>query len=884
MTFTTAQLGHAFSYPQLRAEVPFKMSLALLSRLPVAPAALLIIYGAVRYGVDLSNIAVHWWNDLFWSVASLLAGIECLRVHRNLKDQSRAWLFFGLAHLSYFVGMLVWSFHELVLGQLNPFPSLADIGFLAVALFFALGISGANPESRRWGLNFSKVATIATGTLLITAVWLADAVAEAQTDWLYTTVAMAWAVSFSTVFIYGCAVFWTNQGATQGLASLLIIAALGVHAIVSVIYTEALLRNAYGVGSWFDILWIFAFSLFWYAARERQRAPQGVRFESGPTDDGFERETPTDEIERIGVADALISAVVIAGTLGALISSAATPQYLDRVLLVLGAAFSAAVAWRGWEFYQARARILAERQSSVVRLREFSAAAEAGSNAKTDFLSAMSHEIRTPLSGLLGVADLLRAEQLTDKQREYVSSIRSSGRHLLNVINDILDFSRIESGNLHVEQIDFSLPVVLERLRSLVHPMAVERGLDLRFHLSEHSPPVLKGDPTRLKQVLLNLVGNAIKFTEKGSVTLNVSSEAVTEGQLRFRFEVRDTGIGIAPEKQAELFSAFTQADRSIARRFGGSGLGLAISKRLANAMGGEIGVNSAPGLGSVFWLEVPFELGNPANLERGQNLQFAQVQPRRVLVAEDVKLNQDILRDMVSKQGHELVFANNGAEAVALAEKEPFDVILMDIQMPVMDGVEATRRIRRLPGPAKDVPIVALTANVMANERDKYLAAGMNECLMKPIDWEQLFAALARYGPQEAPSASPVAVMVADGEAVHSELDGVPLLDRPVIDRLAAAISAERLAPLLQQAVQQAAQSSDEFRTLEADPEGLAREAHKLKGTSGTCGLTRISKIAAEIETHAREGRDGGHLIGELVQATEATAQALQEAKLIPQ
>jgi CheY-like chemotaxis protein len=496
----------------------------------------------------------------------------------------------------------------------------------------------------------------------------------------------------------------------------------------------------------------------------------------------------------------------------------------------------------------------------------------------------MSHEIRTPLSGLLGVADLLRAEQLTDKQREYVSSIRSSGRHLLNVINDILDFSRIESGNLHVEQIDFSLPVVLERLRSLVHPMAVERGLDLRFHLSEHSPPVLKGDPTRLKQVLLNLVGNAIKFTEKGSVTLNVSSEAVTEGQLRFRFEVRDTGIGIAPEKQAELFSAFTQADRSIARRFGGSGLGLAISKRLANAMGGEIGVNSAPGLGSVFWLEVPFELGNPANLERGQNLQFAQVQPRRVLVAEDVKLNQDILRDMVSKQGHELVFANNVAEAVALAEKEPFDVILMDIQMPVMDGVEATRRIRRLPGPAKDVPIVALTANVMANERDKYLAAGMNECLMKPIDWEQLFAALARYGPQEAPSASPVAVMVADGEAVHSELDGVPLLDRPVIDRLAAAISAERLAPLLQQAVQQAAQSSDEFRTLEADPEGLAREAHKLKGTSGTCGLTRISKIAAEIETHAREGRDGGHLIGELVQATEATAQALQEAKLIPQ
>ncbi|MEF2554519.1 ATP-binding protein [Aurantimonas sp. A2-1-M11] len=622
---------------------------ALRSSLSAAPLALLLVYSAGRYGADLTEIQIHWWNDLFWTSESLIVGLACFQVYRNNESENRAWLFFALGHLAFFAAMLVWSFYEVVLGQLNPFPSPADIGFLATALFFALGVSTSGSLSGRslfWGFTVSKVAVVATGTLLIAAIWLADAVVEAQTDWLYTTVALAWTVGFSTVFVYGCVAFWTKQLAARDWAAVLVVAALGMHAFVSILYTEALLRNAYEVGSWFDILWLFGFTLFWWAALEHERTAREA---------ADEEEISGEIIDRIGVADSLVTSVFILGTFGAVVSSEATPEYLDNLVLVLGTLFAAAIAWRGWEFYRASTRAAAERESLVARLREATATAEAANSAKDDFLSAMSHEIRTPLTGLLGVVDILKMEPLTQKQQDYVHAVRGSGRHLLNVINDILDFSRIEAGYLQLEQMDFSLLTVLERLRSLVHPLAIEHGLELRFELSEHSPPVLKGDPTRLKQVLINLVGNAIKFTEKGSVTLTVSSATDQDGQLRFRFEVRDTGTGIAPERQAELFSAFMQADRSIARRFGGSGLGLAISQRLVNAMGGEIEVNSAPGLGSLFWFEVPFELGDPANLESERAFPFADVQPRRILIAEDVKLNQDILQgNRISEQAEQ--------------------------------------------------------------------------------------------------------------------------------------------------------------------------------------------------------------------------------------
>jgi signal transduction histidine kinase/DNA-binding response OmpR family regulator len=382
--------------------------------------------------------------------------------------------------------------------------------------------------------------------------------------------------------------------------------------------------------------------------------------------------------------------------------------------------------------------------------------AEAADRTKTDFLAAMSHEIRTPMTGVLGMADLLAAEPLSERQRRHVEGIRTSGRHLLAVINDILDFSRIEAGRLELERVDFALTEVLERVRQLTAPQATERGLELGFVLDEHSPPVIRGDPTRLQQVLLNLVGNGLKFTHRGGVTVHLTHSMEGDGRVRFRFEVRDTGIGMTPEQVAGLFRPFTQADRSTVRRYGGSGLGLAISRRLVEAMGGAIGVESAPGQGSRFWFEAPFEVGDVVAVAERIALRPATVPPLRILLAEDIALNQEIITEMLRQYGHQVVVAANGAEAVELAARERFDLVLMDVQMPVMDGVEATRRIRRLPPPAGAVPVIALTANVMASEQARYLGAGMERCLTKPLVWPDLLAALAAVADRRAGSPAP--------------------------------------------------------------------------------------------------------------------------------
>src|SRR3954468_10286121 len=328
----------------------------------------------------------------------------------------------------------------------------------------------------------------------------------------------------------------------------------------------------------------------------------------------------------------------------------------------------------------ANAQLVAERER-----------AENATRAMSDFLAVMSHEIRTPMTGVLGMADLLAAAGLPGRERRQVEAIRTSGRHLLHVVDDVLDFSRIEAGGLALERVDFSPAEVLEQVRSLMAPQALERGLGLAFGLDEHSPPVIKGDPTRLRQVLLNLVGNALKFTHAGGVTVRLAGRPAGEGRFVLRFGVEDTGIGVAPEERAGLFDAFTQADRSTARRYGGSGLGLAISRRLVGAMGGEIGVESAPGAGSLFWFEVPLERGD-AVVAAGRAAEPAAVQPLRVLVVDDVEFNRELLGEMLRRQGHQGGFAAGGGEAGALAARERFDAVLMDVHMPVMDGLEATR------------------------------------------------------------------------------------------------------------------------------------------------------------------------------------------------
>ncbi|HEX8374470.1 MAG TPA: ATP-binding protein, partial [Geminicoccaceae bacterium] len=524
--------------------------------------------------------------------------------------------------------------------------------------------------------------------------------------------------------------------------------------------------------------------------------------------------------------------------------------------------------------------------------------AEEAARAKADFLAAMSHEIRTPLTAVLGMADLLAAEELTGRQKGYVAAIRTSGRHLLSVVNDILDFSRIEAGRLELERVDFSVPGLLEEVRSLLAPQARERGLELRFELDEHSPPIGVGDPTRLRQVLLNLVGNALKFTHEGGVAVAVSSRPEGEGRVRLLFEVRDTGIGMTPGQAAGLFQAFAQADRSTARRYGGTGLGLAISRRLVEAMGGAIGVESAPGAGSLFWFEAPFEVGDAAVASERATFDPASVRPLRLLLAEDIELNRDLLGDMLGRHGHEVVFAEDGAEAVERAAAGGFDVVLMDVQMPVVDGVEATRRIRALPPPAGRVPIVAQTANVMASERERYLAAGMDGHVMKPVEWGDLFAALARHGgrggdagtaggvgeggaPEEArePPAGP-----ATPEAPPDAPPADPvLLDRGLLDKLGATLPAEAFAGFVRRGIENAERACARLPALPAGSEEQVREAHSLKGTAGTFGLRRIGAVAGEIEAAALEGEAVSGLVERLAAAVAATRAELREAGLLP-
>jgi PAS domain S-box-containing protein len=535
-------------------------------------------------------------------------------------------------------------------------------------------------------------------------------------------------------------------------------------------------------------------------------------------------------------------------------------------------------------------------------------AAERASRAKSEFLAAMSHEIRTPMTGVLGMADLLAGAHLPERERGYVEAIRASGRHLLSIINDILDFSRIEAGRLELEQVDFSVFFLLEQVRSLMAPQAAERGLGLEFKFETPSPPVVQGDPTRLQQVLLNLVGNALKFTQKGGVTVAVSHGPADGRMARFRFEVRDTGIGIPKEKQAELFEAFAQADRSTARRYGGSGLGLAICKRLVGAMGGQIGVESVPGVGSLFWFEVPLELGDAMVAAERTAAAPVAVPPLRVLVAEDVEINRDLLRDQLGRHGHELAFAQNGAEAVELAAEGRFDLVLMDVQMPVMDGIEAARWIRRLPPPAGAVPIAALTANVMEAERERCLAAGMSRVLTKPVAWPELFAtmaALTAAGDEAAPEL-PHAGAAAEGTPPAPLLDRAMLAE--VVDRSASGVMPpreggaretahlgvgggeppllhglaasppgdEKLASLLQRVIEEAERSCKRLRALPAGSEELLREVHTLKGTAALFGLRRISVTAGEVQAAAQDGQDTSELVAQLAAVVAATREAL--------
>jgi len=374
-------------------------------------------------------------------------------------------------------------------------------------------------------------------------------------------------------------------------------------------------------------------------------------------------------------------------------------------------------------------------------------AAEKANQAKSEFLANMSHEIRTPMAGIIGLAGLLAKGELSEKERHYVATIEGSADALLELIDDVLDFSKIEAGKLSVEPESFDLRALVERIVDLLRP---RKGSEIELEVLWHSgiPPYLYGSASRLRQVLLNLLGNALKFTERGRVELEIASSRGREGQTRVDFSVRDTGIGIGKEAQQRLFEPFTQEEGASNRRFGGTGLGLAISRRLVELMGGDIGFDSLPGAGSHFYFSLPFEVAlAPAEAEDTLSSGF-ELAGRRVLVAEDNPVNRMVVLALLENHGLEAMAVSNGYEVLEALDQSSFDLILMDCQMPELDGYEATRRIRLLEGSTRHVPILALTANALVGDEEKCLEAGMDAYLSKPFTEERLIGCLRRYLP----------------------------------------------------------------------------------------------------------------------------------------
>jgi PAS domain S-box-containing protein len=534
-----------------------------------------------------------------------------------------------------------------------------------------------------------------------------------------------------------------------------------------------------------------------------------------------------------------------------------------------------------------RQRVL-DLQRETEELRERARIAGEANRAKSAFLAMMSHEIRTPMNAVLGLTTVLLDNDLPDEQRRVVSTIRESGEALLRILNDILDYSKLDAGRLSFESLPFSPATLTQEAVSVHGPAAMAKGLSISASTDADIPQTLMGDPGRIRQVLMNLVSNAVKFTDAGAVIIRAHCLERYDGMASVIWEIRDSGIGIPKEKLGRLFDEFSQADNSITRRYGGTGLGLSISRRIVEQMGGQIEVESQVGLGSVFRFRLTLQVATVSVASPQERRDHAEAlratlrqlgRPARLLLAEDNPTNQFVMVQLLRNFDVTVDVAADGGAALAAVSAKAYDVVFMDMRMPKMDGLEATRAIRRLGGPAATMPIIALTANAFADDVKACLGAGMTYFVAKPVARDLLFQALENALSGAGEMAAPVRPSAPPAQPTTE-----PAIDADAIGMLIDALGPDRVRRMVEIFCAETQARLARLANDKPDPAGLREEMHALKGAAATVGAPHLSRLAAKAEAALNNGLgDKVANLSDMTAAFNAYASGLTQFNLAP-